>query len=260
MSLFWRTYAHYLGLYVRRNGFRDFRRMFPAGRAFHTGARTEGSVVEQVTATRSELLARRSQIALATQGRDVLKEKRNQLMEEFRATVDVVISGSGALEAAATEGRRALALAETGDGPEAVRSAGLAAPGQISLHARATTVMGVRIADIRYEPVGRSRIGRGYSLAGSSPRIDRVAEQFEGEIALLLELAIGELRLRRLVDEIGRTNRRVNALESVVLPRLERERAQIQSTLDERERQERFRLKRFATRKGRRLERSGEER
>jgi vacuolar-type H+-ATPase subunit D/Vma8 len=49
-------------------------------------------------------------------------------------------------------------------------------------------------------------------------------------------------------------------LESVVLPRLERERAQIQSTLDERERQERFRLKRFATRKGRRLERSGEER
>ncbi|MEA2058065.1 MAG: V-type ATP synthase subunit D, partial [Actinomycetota bacterium] len=109
------------------------------------------------------------------------------------------------------------------------------------------------------EPVGRSRIGRGYSLAGSSPRIDRVAEQFEGEIALLLELAVSELRLRRLVDEIGRTNRRVNALESVVLPRLERERAQIQGILDERERQERFRLKRFATRKGHRLERNGEE-
>jgi V/A-type H+-transporting ATPase subunit D len=247
------------GAYVRQNGFRDFRRMFPEGHASHTGARTEGSVVEQVTATRSELLARRSQIALATQGRDVLKEKRNQLMEEFRATVDVVISGSGALEAAAAEGRRALALAETGDGPEAVRSAGLAVPGQISLHARATTVMGVRIADIRYGPVGRSRTGRGYSLAGSSPRIDRVAEQFEGEISLLLELAIGELRLRRLVDEIGRTNRRVNALESVVLPRLERERAQIQGILDERERQERFRLKRFATRKGHRLEPSGEE-
>jgi V/A-type H+-transporting ATPase subunit D len=53
---------------------------------------------------------------------------------------------------------------------------------------------------------------------------------------MLLELATGELRLRRLVDEIGRTTRRVNALETVVIPRLESERARIQAILDERER------------------------
>lgn len=65
--------------------------------------------MQQVTATRSELLARRAQIALAAQGRDVLKEKRDSLMAEFRATVDVAVAGSGALEEAAAEGRRALA-------------------------------------------------------------------------------------------------------------------------------------------------------
>ena len=70
---------------------------------------------------------------------------------------------------------------------------------------------------------------------------------------MLLELATSELRLRRLVDEIGRTTRRVNALETVVIPRLESERARIQAILDERERQDRFRLKRFRARRGDRL-------
>ena len=74
----------------------------------------------------------------------------------------------------------------------------------------------------------------------------------------ILDLATIELRLRRLAEEIGTTTRRINALESVVLPRLERERDQIRSVLDERERQDRFRLKRFTTRRARRVE-AGEE-
>lgn len=220
------------------------------------GSRYESALMEQFTATRSELLARRADIALACQGRDVLRQKRDQLMEEYRKTADVVLAGAGALEEAAAEGRRALAVAEAADGPEAVRSAGLAGRAEIPVRTKATTIMGVRIADISYEPVGRPLTGRGYSLIGTSPRIDRVAEQFEAELGMLLELATSELRLRRLVDEIGRTTRRVNALETVVIPRLERERARIQAILAERERQDRFRLKRFRARRGDRL--SGE--
>jgi V/A-type H+-transporting ATPase subunit D len=210
--------------------------------------------VEQVTATRSELLARRARIQLAIQGRDLLQEKRDQLMEEFRKVADVVLSGSGALDRAAAEGRRALAFAEAFDGPEAVASAALTGPSQIPLDARATSIMGVRIAEISYEPVGRGRAGRGYSLAGSSPHIDHAAERFEAELDLILELAASELRLRRLADEIGKTTRRVNALESVVIPRLTAELRIIQSALDERERQDRFRLKRIKARKGSRIE------
>jgi V/A-type H+-transporting ATPase subunit D len=212
--------------------------------------------VEQVTATRSELLARRARIRLATQGRDLLQEKRDQLMEEFRKVADVVLSGSGALDRAAAEGRRALALAEAFDGPEAVASAALAGPSQIPLEAKATSVMGVRIAEISYEPVGRPLAGRGYSLAGSSPRIDHAAERFEAELDLILELAASELRLRRLADEIGKTTRRVNALESIVIPRLASEVQMIQAALEERERQDRFRLKRIKARKGDRIEES----
>ena len=207
-----------------------------------------------VTATRSELLARRAQLDLARRGRDLLEDKRDQLMAEFRKVADLVLSGEGALEAAAAAARVALADAEAFDGPDLVESAAVLGGAGIKLDARPVHIMGVRIADIEFEPVRRSLLDRGYSLTGSSARIDRAAAQFETELELALELAAHELRLRRLVEEISLTTRRVNALENIVIPSLEREAASIGATLDERERQDRFRLKRAKAHRERRTE------
>lgn len=200
--------------------------------------------MEQVTATRSELLARRSRLEFARRGRDLLENKRDQLMTEFRKVADLVLSGEGTLDRAAAAARRALASAEALDGPDAVASAATIGATGITVSARPVFIMGVRIADIEYEPVRRSVLDRGYGLTGTSARIDLTAERFETELELVLELAATELRLRRLVDEIGITTRRVNALENIVIPQLERETAGIQSILEEREREDRFRLKR----------------
>jgi V/A-type H+-transporting ATPase subunit D len=52
------------------------------------------------------------------------------------------------------------------------------------------------------------------------------------------------MRVRRLAEEIGRTTRRVNALDNVLLPRLAAELGYIQMVLEEREREDLFRLKR----------------
>ncbi len=209
--------------------------------------------MEQLTATRSELLARRAQLELARRGRELLEQKRDQLLEEFRDVAGRVLAGEDALDAAAADARRALAWAEAMDGPEAVRSAALAGRSSISLESRVATIMGVRIADIQSMPLGRGRTGRGTALAGTTSRIDHAAERFESTLELLIEHANRELRLRRLAEEIATTTRRVNALEFVVVPRLQGEAAQIQSTLDERERQDRFRLKRIKERKAREM-------
>jgi V/A-type H+-transporting ATPase subunit D len=195
-----------------------------------------------------ELLARRTQIELAVQGRDLLKEKRNALMKELQKVADVVLLGSDALEQAAAASRRALNLAEALDGPEAVRSAALAASGEIFVATGGATIMGVPVPEIAYRPVGRPLTARGYSLAGTSARIDAVADSFEQQLALLLDLAISELRLRRLAEEVSKTTRRVNALEHVLLPRLQQQRDYIQMVLEEREREDHFRLKRVKAR------------
>ena len=203
---------------------------------------------EQIVPTRMALLASRSQLELASQGRDLLKEKRNALMKELHKVADVVLIGSDALEQAAAESHRALILAEALEGPEAVRSAALAASGEIFVEASGATIMGVQVPEIEYQPVGRLLTERGYSLAGTSARIDAVAASFERQLELLLEVATQELRMRRLAEEVGKTTRRVNALEHVLIPRLEFQCNAIQMMLEEREREDRFRLKRVKAR------------
>jgi V/A-type H+-transporting ATPase subunit D len=213
--------------------------------------------LETLSATRTELLGRRLRIRLARQGRDLLREKRDQLLSEFAKLADVVLAGADALERSAARARRSLARAEASDGPEAVRSAALAAGREIPLEAKTATVMGVRLPEIDHPPVARWRTARGYALPGASARIDAVAHDFEREVDLILEQATKELRLRRLAEEIGKATRRVNALELVVIPRLDDERRRIQAVLEEREREDTFRLKRV---KSRREQRAREER
>ncbi len=199
--------------------------------------------MENVSPTRMELLAVKGQIGLAEQGRDLLKEKRNALMKEFMKIADQVMLSSDELEQAAADARRALARAEALDGPEAVRSAAFAASAELHLSVEGAFVMGVPVPIIEQKSAARAVIDRGYSLSGTSARIDEAAERFEDEVDLLIELAASELRLRRLAEEIRKTNRRVNALENILIPRLHARKMYIEMVLEERAREDLFRLK-----------------
>jgi len=198
----------------------------------------------RVNATRGELQATKNRIELAQQGQELLEEKRDALMQELLSTAQEVLRSSEELSRRVGSATRALAWAQAMDGPEAVRSAALAAQGQVTLDVRISNIMGVTIPEIERKSVARGPLDRGYSLPGVSSRVQVTARAFEDLIDLILELAAAEMRLRRLADEIGRTTRRVNALEHVRTPELEEERDYIQRVLDEREREDLFRLKR----------------
>ena len=198
----------------------------------------------QVTATRSELLSRRAQIALAVQGRELLKEKRSALLREFNRLGTSVLAALEALERGASDADRLLGAAVTGHGVEYVHSAASAAEADIALTLQVRVVAGVSIVEIVKAVVARPPTERGYSLAATSARIDATAASFEAVLDGLLDVAALELSLRRLADEISRTTRRVNALEHVIVPRLQAERAAIALVLEERELEGRIRLMR----------------
>ena len=204
--------------------------------------------MQQVSATRSELLARRAQIGLAAQGRDLLKERRSALVHEFNRLGASALASIDVLDRDAAAADRLLGLAVAAHGPAPVESAAFAAQGEVEVILRTRSVAGVPMVEIEAEPVARARTDRGYSLAATSARLDEVAERFESVLDRLLELAVLELSVRRLADEIARTTRRMNALEHVVVPRLESERAHIELVLEEREMEDRVRLRRMRSR------------
>jgi V/A-type H+/Na+-transporting ATPase subunit D len=200
--------------------------------------------MKRVSATRSELLARRARIGLATQGRDLLKERRSALVHEFHRLGASALDSIDQFDRDAADASRQLGLAVAAAGPEPVASAAFAAQGEVELSVRTRSVAGVAIFEIDTTAVARARTARGYSLTATGARTDTVAERFEAVLDKLLDIAALELSIRRLADEIARTTRRMNALEHVVLPALETERAHIALVLEEREMEDRVRLRR----------------
>lgn len=199
--------------------------------------------MHNIICTRMELLARKSQLTLAEQGRDLLEQKRSALLKELLHTADTVLEHSDVLQQAADDARQALARAESVAGNQAVYSAALASRADLPLQVSTTSVMGVKVPHIEQKSIARSALGRGYSIVGVSLTIDETAAAFEAEVEALLQLAESELRLKRLADEIQRTSRRLNALDHLLIPHMQAELDFIQAALDERERADHFRLK-----------------
>jgi V/A-type H+-transporting ATPase subunit D len=200
--------------------------------------------MEEVRPTRAELLERRSQIALAEQGMDLLKQKRDALLLEFMGVMDETLRLSDSLQKTVSEAQYSLAVSQAVDGVVALRSAGLATKGEIVVDMTGTKIMGVSVPVVTKgdSPI-KSSFTRGYSVTGVSSRVDETADKFERVLDVIIEYADIETRLKRLGEEINKTNRRVNALEQVTVPALREQVSYISQTLDERAREDLFRLK-----------------
>ena len=200
--------------------------------------------MEEVRPTRAELLERKQQIGLAQQGMDLLKQKRDALLIEFMGVMDETLRLSDAIQKTVREAQYSLAVAQAVDGVVALRSAGLATKGEIVVEMTGTKIMGVSVPVVtKGESPVKSSFTRGYSVTGVSSRVDETAEKFEHILDVIIEYADIETRLKRLGEEINKTNRRVNALEQVTVPQLIEQVGYISQTLDERAREDLFRLK-----------------
>ena len=200
--------------------------------------------MEEVRPTRSELLERKQQITLAEQGMDLLKQKRDALLIEFMSVMDETLRLSNDLQRTTNEAQYSLAIAKAVDGTVSVRSAAFATRGEVTIDMTGTKIMGIAVPVVtKGESPLRTSFTRGYAITGVSSRIDETADKFERILDVIIEYADIETRLKRLGEEIQKTNRRVNALEQITVPQLREQVAYIRQALDERAREDLFRLK-----------------
>ncbi len=191
----------------------------------------------------------------ATKGHALLKKKADALAMRFRQILRRIVETKGAVGERMRASFFALAQATYAAGD--LRATVLDAVGAAALrvHAGEDNVAGVRLprfeaARARAAPGSQALIG----LGGGGQAVGEARRAFAAAVDLLVELASLQTAFLTLDAAIRTTNRRVNALEHVVKPRLENTVAYIKGELDELEREEFFRLKKVQGNKRRHAE------
>ena len=138
-----------------------------------------------------------------------------------------------------------LVRALTIDGTEAVASVGLATRRAVEIELEEKNIRGIRIVEVRSDFQSQPSGGHRYTAIGASARIEDTTEGFEEALERILKVAPLDRKMKKLAEEIRKTTRRVNALEQRLLPSLEEQVSYIREVLDQREREDIFRLKRL---------------
>ena len=195
--------------------------------------------------TRSELINLKRRIKQTKNGYKLLKMKRDGLFHEFRNLLSDMIKAKRELTESYVLAKSRIDLANAIEGGLKVRSAAIANSASPEVEVERRNIMGVVVPSVSGTNLKQAFGERSIGFTGSSPYIDEAADSFGNLIERMVKAAEMEATLKRLLAEIEATKRRVNALEFKVIPELEEARVFIQLRLEEMEREETFRLKRF---------------
>ena len=182
-------------------------------------------------------------------GHSLLKRKSDALTSRFRLILQRI--NDAKLHMGNTMRSAAFALAEVhyaaGDISYAVRES--VSTAQLKVKAQMENVSGVQIPV--FEAVLDSGGGEATTqwLGRGGQQVQKCREAFSRALQSLVELAALQTAFFVLDETIKITNRRVNALEYIVLPRVENTLSYITSELDEQDREDFFRLKKIQAKK-----------
>lgn len=191
------------------------------------------------------LLQRKEQVGIAVQGVDLLKRKRDALVADFFNIVRQSLAARQRLTRACEEAYIMLALAKAWEGAEALEAAAMADRREVLVDIDVRNVWGTKIPEVTVKEVKRTLLERGHNPTTTSARTVESAANFEEVLRAILEVAATEIKLKKIGEEIKKTTRRVNALEQVVIPRIIGEIRFITAVLEQRARDDVFRLKRI---------------
>jgi len=206
-------------------------------------------MAKDVKPTRKNLMQIEDRIELSERGHNTLEKKRDGLIMEFMDILDQAQDVREDLEADYQEAQRAINMARTMEGDVAVRGAASALKEHPELTTQSKNIMGVVVPQIESTKVKKNLQERGYGVLGTSARIDEAAEAYEELLESIILAAEVETAMKKMLDEIETTKRRVNALEFKLLPDLNENREYIEQKLEEQEREEIFRMKKIKAKK-----------
>ena len=195
-------------------------------------------MAQQVFPTKSNLMATKRSLALATQGYDLMDRKRNILVREMMQLIDRAAGIQDRISAAYAEAYEALKKANIMLGSVGGYAAGVPVERGVQMSTR--SVMGVELPKVtlKERPL---KVTYGFSQTDS--QLDRAYLAFEKVKQTTAVLAEVENSIYRLSVAIKKTQRRANALQNIIIPRNEHIVKFITDSLEEKDREEFSRMK-----------------
>ena len=199
--------------------------------------------VRSVPPTRSGLLRASAHLRRVRKGRELLNRKREALITELFKSARPALNARQEVEKRASEAYRALLQALAARGQASLET--FAWPGrEIMVELEDKRIWGIAVPTVvSHSPIRRTLTARETAAASVGPAAAQTATEFEGLVELVLEALPKEQLVRRLSVALAKTTRQVNTLQLRVEPTLTAELSALRRTLEERERDERSRLR-----------------
>jgi len=184
----------------------------------------------------------------AQKGHSLLKKKSDALTLKFRATLKKIIENKTVMGDVMKAVYFSLAEAAYAAGDISQTVIQNADKAQNKVKFTKDNVAGVQLTTFTMHTEG-SDVYQLTGLGKGGQTVSRCKETAQKAIKLLVELASLQTTFITLDEAIKITNRRVNGIEYVIIPRYENTIAYIVEELDEREREEFYRLKKVQDKK-----------
>ena len=196
-----------------------------------------------VNPTRMELTRLKKKLKTATRGHKLLKDKRDELMKQFLDLVRVNKVLRENVEEKIKKANKQFALASASMSEEILKVAIMAPKQEVYLDVKSRNAMSVTIPVFETKTkTADSNDVYSYGYAFTSAELDDSVKELSDILPDLLKLAECEKSCQLMASEIEKPRRRVNALEHVMIPEMQRNIKYIVMKLDENERSTQIRL------------------
>ena len=192
--------------------------------------------------TKIELIRLRRRLRLADRIRKIIKDRLSILVMEFLQVARETVEAKERSLNDFGEAYKALSVASGYHGHIALEKELVATEREIRIVTGLRNIAGVRIPSL--ELTSEKETMPGYSIVDTSAWVDRSQEQFKQCLESIVELAEKQSSLEIMGREINRTKRIVNALEYTIIPSLQNTINFLEMKFEERDREEKSRLKR----------------
>lgn len=190
--------------------------------------------------TKANLIKSKSMLNFSVKGYELLDKKRNVLIREMMGLVSRATEVQTKIQDTFETAYDALRFANITLGVENVEEIAISILNTEDYTILSRSVMGVEIPIVKGTEEEKAL---NYGLFRTNAALDEAVEKFNEIRRLIYELSEIETSVYKLAMEIKKTQKRANALEKIQIPKYKAEVKRITEVLEEKEREDFFRLK-----------------